>query len=72
MDINRVIDIVRFFKEEGEGGPTNVTGSATLGYDPNTETPPVHMGVGKNKKRRKYATGGRGSRKWWLQYLKGK
>lgn len=72
MDINKVIDIVRFFKEEGEGGaPTNVSGSASLGFDPNTETPPVNIGS-KKKNRRPYAKGGRGSRKWWLQYLKGR
>jgi len=71
MDINRVIKIVRFIKEEGEGSPTNVASSAALGYNPDTETPPVHMGVGK-KRGAKYAKAGRGSRRWWLQYLKGK
>ena len=74
MDINKIIDIVHTLKEEGMGvgaianvtnpqnGPINIAGLPP-------DTPPVFK-QGKYKK--KYATGGRGSRKWWLEFLKGK
>jgi hypothetical protein len=71
MDIDRLISIIHNLKEDGMvTGPTNAANSAGLGYDPNTETPPVFKKNGKYGK--KYATGGRGSRRWWLQFLKGK
>ena len=68
MDINRVIDIIRTIKEEGEGGIANVVGDGekSLGYNIETGTPPVWKGG----KRNTYAKGGKNSRKWWLQYLK--
>jgi len=70
MDINKIIDIIHTLKEEGEGSIANVVGNGekSLGYNIETGTPPVSLG----KKRKKYAKGGGGSRKWWLQYLKGK
>jgi len=39
MNIDKVISILRSLKEES--GPTNVANAAGLGFDPNTETPPV-------------------------------
>ncbi len=39
MDINKVIQIVRSLKEET--AITNIAGSSSLGYNPETETPPV-------------------------------
>ena len=71
MDINKIIGIVHTLKEEGMGvsaianvtnpqnGPINIAG---LPPDP----PPVF------NKGRHYAKGGRNSRRWWLQFLKGK
>lgn len=44
MDIDKIIDIVRNLNEEGEvSGPTNSSNSASLGFDPYTETPPVDL-----------------------------
>jgi hypothetical protein len=65
--LDRLIQIIRNLKEEGE--ITNVvgTGEKSLGYDIQTETPPVFL-----PKKKRYAKGGKGSRKWWLQHLKGK
>jgi len=61
MDIDRIISIIHNLKEDGMvTGPTNAANSAGLGYDQN------------GKYGKKYATGGRGSRRWWLQFLKGK
>ena len=61
MDIDRIIDIVRTLKEEGV--VTNVTGSASLGFDPETESPPVK----KKKKKPPIIARGLmpGSRKRW-------
>lgn len=67
MDINKIIDIIHTLKEEGEGSVVG-NGEKSLGYNIETETPPVFSS--KNKKR--YITGGKGSRKWWLQHLKEK
>lgn len=72
--VDKLIQTVRYLKEEGEGAPTssiqNVVGDGekSLGYNIYTGTPPVSLG----KKKKRYLKGGRGSRKWWLQYLKGK
>lgn len=65
--IDKVINYFRSLREEVSGGPTMSvgTGKSSLGYNINTETPPV-------RKRKKYATGGRNSRKLWLQDLKNK
>lgn len=57
MDINKVIKIVREFKEEAI---TNVTGSNSLGFNPDTETPPVK----KNSKKYIYPPQ-KGYRKLW-------
>jgi len=56
MNIDKVISILRSLKEES--GPTNVANAAGLGFDPNTETPPVF----KKKKNYLYM---KGSRKLW-------
>ena len=72
--LDKLIQTVRYLKEEGEGAVTssiaNVVGDGekSLGYNIYTGTPPVSPG----KKKKRYAKGGKGSRKWWLQYLKGK
>jgi hypothetical protein len=56
MDINKIINIVRTLKEEGS--ITNTSGSSSLGFDPETETPPV-------KKKKKNYIYGKGYRKLW-------
>lgn len=56
MNIDKVISILRSLKEES--GPTNVANAAGLGFDPNTETPPVF----KKKKNYLYM---KGARKLW-------
>jgi len=63
--INRIIDIIRehHLKEEMPTmsmGHGKIAGSVEAGDDP-----PV-------KKKKKYMSGGRGSRKIWLDYLRGK
>lgn len=74
--IDKIISIIHSLKEQGMGvgavssGPTNTTnppGQINIAGLP-PDMPPVMKG----KKGKKYATGGRGSRKWWLQSLKGK
>jgi hypothetical protein len=64
--LDRLINIIRLLKEDGMvvGGPTNAANAAGLGYNPNTETPPVFP------KRRKSAYLGIGSRKRWMQRRK--
>jgi len=68
--LDRLIQIIHNLKEDGEGSIANVVGDGekSLGYNIQTGTPPVFP----SKKKKRYAKGGRGSRKWWLQYLKGK
>lgn len=66
MDINKIISMVRFLKEEGgmsgaTAAPTNKTGPAIPGTSAG-ETPPVF-------KRKKYIYG-KGFRKNWLQRRK--
>ena len=70
MDINKIIDIIHTLKEEGEGSIANVVGNGekSLGYNIETETPPVFP----SRKKKRYAKGGKGSRKWWLQHLREK
>ena len=65
MDVEKIINIIRNLNEESSG-ITNVSGENSLGFNPDTETPPVW------KKKKTYAKGGKGSRKWWLQHLKQK
>jgi len=70
--IDKLIYTIRFFKEDGMGSsavsssPTNSTNKSNqiniAGLPP--DNPPVHAKV--------YAKGGKGSRKWWLQYLRNK
>ena len=61
MDIDKIISIVRLLKEEPtmNVGSGQIAGTAEAGDDP-----PV-----RNKKRYIYQ---KNSRKWWLQFLKGK
>jgi len=66
--LDRLIQIIHNLKEEGEIANVVGDGEKSLGYNINTGTPPVFP----SKKKKRYAKGGRGSRKWWLQYLKGK
>ena len=70
--VDRLIQIVRNLREEGvvTSAIPNVvgTGEKSLGYNINTETPPVFP----QGKKRKYATGGTGSRRLWLQNLRRK
>jgi hypothetical protein len=62
MDINKIISIIRSLKEEGAPtmslGAGKIAGTVEAGDDP-----PV------KKRSRKYATGGKGSRKFWMDYL---
>jgi len=55
MDIERIIEIVHCYKEE----VTNTSGASSLGFDPETDTPPVN-----NKKKKRYIYG-KGYRKLW-------
>jgi hypothetical protein len=57
MDINKVIQIVRSLKEET--AITNIAGSSSLGYNPETETPPV------DKKKKYIYPPQKGYRKLW-------
>lgn len=68
--VDKLIFTIRNLKEEGEGAIANVVGDGekSLGYNINTGTPPVFP----SKKKKTYVKGGRGSRRWWLQYLKEK
>jgi hypothetical protein len=62
MDINKIISIVRSIKEEGS--PTMNLGAGKIaGTVESGDDPPV------TKKKRKYASGGKGSRKFWMDYL---
>ena len=66
MDINKIINIIRTLREEGEGGgPTNNVGGGQIAGTVEAGDPPV-------RRRKKYMSGGRGSRKLWMQYLKTK
>lgn len=64
--IDKLIKIIHNIKEENVIANVVGTGEKSLGYNIETETPPV------SKRKNNYAKGGRNSRKWWLQYLKGK
>jgi hypothetical protein len=66
--VDKLIQIIHNIREEGEGSIVNVVGNGekSLGYNIETGTPPV------SKKKKTYAKGGKGSRKWWLQDLKQK
>ena len=64
--VDRIIEIIRYLKEDGVvvSGPTNVANTSGLGFNPNTETPPVFT------KKKKNAYLGAGSRKRWMQRRK--
>jgi hypothetical protein len=65
MNLDKLISIARSIKEEAVAAPTNAVGGGQIaGTKEAGDDPPV---FGKPKK---YAKGGKGSRKWWLQYLK--
>ena len=59
--LDRIIDIIRE-QMVAEDVPTNNIGGGQIA---GTDDPPV-------RKRKKYMSGGRGSRKLWMQYLKNK
>jgi hypothetical protein len=73
MDIDKVISIIRYLREEGM-----VTGSSsgTPGFSEKSPAEGPTAGItpvlGKMRRRNTYATGGTGSRKKWLDYLKRK
>ena len=62
MDIDKIIGIVRTLKEESAIANVVGTGEKSVGYNIETETPPVN-------KRKKYIYG-KGFRKNWLQRRK--
>lgn len=65
--LNKLIDIIHQLREEGiVTTPTNITNNPQgpiniAGLPP--DNPPVLKG-------KNYARGGKGSRRWWLQYLR--
>lgn len=68
--IEKLIDVVHQLREEGivSSPPTNITNNPQgpvniAGLPP--DNPPVFNG-------KKYAKGGKGSRRWWLQFLRKK
>jgi hypothetical protein len=77
--IDKLITLTRLIKEEnggggsvGAGSPTNSASNLTSSSKPTIaglppDQPPVNL-----KKRKNYAKGGKDSRRWWLQFLKGK
>lgn len=73
--IDRIIQIIRNLREEGEGGgamsaPTNSLGPGKIaGTEFSGDHPPVRK---KKKRGKKYMSGGRGSRKMWLDFFKNK
>jgi hypothetical protein len=65
--IDRVISAFRKIKRLEEESPTMSLGNGQIaGTVEAGDDPPVR------KKRKKYISGGRGSRKFWLDYLKNK
>lgn len=65
MDIDKIISIIRTLKEEASAAPTNNVGSGNIaGTVEAGDDPPV-------RKKKKYIYQ-KNSRKWWLQFLKGK
>jgi hypothetical protein len=59
--IDKIIEIIKYLKEDGMSlASGQIAGTVEAGDDP-----PV-------RKRKKYMSGGRGSRKLWMQYLKNK
>ena len=68
MDINKIISTIRRLKEEAVAVPTNNVGSGQIaGTKEAGDDPPVNK-----KKKKKNIYLGKGSRKFWLQNLKGK
>jgi hypothetical protein len=65
--LNRLIQIIHNLKEEGEIANVVGDGEKSLGYNINTG----YSSSLSFEKEKRYAKGGRGSRRWWLQYLKG-
>jgi len=66
--VDKLINIVRMISEEGMIANVVGNGEKSLGYNIQTGTPPV----GKNRKKTRHPTGGKGSRRWWINYLKDK
>jgi hypothetical protein len=74
--IDRIIEIIRTLREEGEGGGSSLgpTNSLAAGKIAGTEFSGDHPPVRKKKKKKSknYMSGGRGSRKMWLDFLRNK
>jgi hypothetical protein len=72
MDINKIINIIRTLREEGEGGgPTNNVGDGEIAGTVEAGDDPPFLWEDSRKKK-KYISGGKGSRSKWLKYLKTK
>jgi hypothetical protein len=71
--IDRVIKIIRELKEEMSGMTTGSSGSAA-GFSEKSPAQGPTAGISPKlgAMRTRYATGGRGSRKPWLDYLRNK
>ena len=64
--INKIIESFRYLRKLKEDAPTNNISSGQIaGTFEAGDDPPV-------RKPKKYMSGGRGSRKLWMQYLKNK
>lgn len=67
--IDKILNIIHHFKEEGI--ITNSLGGGQIAGTPEAgDALGEYPSQKKKKKYNKYMTGGKGSRKWWLQYLK--
>lgn len=67
--IDKILNIIHQLKEEG--AIANVVGGGQIAGTPEAgDDPPVRLKKKKKKEYNKYMTGGKNSRKWWLQYLK--
>ena len=60
--IDKIIKTIRELKEEvamSASPPTNSSNAQGLGFDPESESPPV-------RKKKRYIYFGKNSRKWWM------
>jgi len=72
--VDRVINTIRQLREEGvvTSGMTTGSSSGTPGFSEKSPAQGPTAGITPVMGKKKYATGGTGSRKKWLDYLKGK
>ena len=67
MDINRIVEKIRNLREEVASGPTNSVGGGQIaGTAEAGDDPPV-----RRKKRKRTPNGRVGSRKMWLDFMRG-